>query len=126
MWKRPESRKERRRGQILGNLRRGARIADRPQRLEPRRAREIVVTGQRRPRRRAEVGFEADGITRLQGRCLAGGAYAHAVGLSVRLVLLRVRHPDREALALGGPRLDELHVATDFKRGRLRFEDGCA
>ena len=61
------------------DLRRGAgREAHRAQSLEPGRAGEIVVAGQRRPRRRRQRRPEANGVAGLELGVLDAGAHAHA------------------------------------------------
>ena len=106
-------RRERRLDRARHQLRRGGGVADGAQALEPRRAGEIVVAGQRRPRRRAQRGLEADGVAGLERGRLGHGAHAHAIGPLVRLVLLQRRHADGQALALAGARLDQLDKAID-------------
>ena len=75
-------------------LRRRGGVADGAEPLEPGRAREVVVAGQRRPRRRGERRLEADGVAGLERDRLGHGAHAHASGPLVRLVLLQRRHAD--------------------------------
>ena len=63
----------------------GARggVADGAQPLEPGRAREVVVAGQRRPRRRAQRGLEAHGVAGLE-RGASRSSCARARGTATR------------------------------------------
>ena len=96
------------------DLRRRGGVADGAQPLEPGGAREIVVAGQRRPRRRAQRGLEAHRHRRARGlRLRSSCARARDRASRMRLVLLQRRHADGEALALAGARLDQLDEAID-------------
>ena len=95
------------------------RVAHGAERLEPGRAGEVVVAGQRGARRRAQRGLETHGVAGLERRRLAHRAHAHPVGPRVRLVLLQRRHADGQALARPGARLDQLDEAVDVDRADL-------
>jgi hypothetical protein len=87
---------------------------------------EVIVAGQRGPRRRRQRRADAHGVARLEVGVLCAGANAHTHRHLLTLQRLDRGNADGEALAAHRTRLDQLDEARHLDRAGLMLKDGGA